>query len=56
MAQKKTDSVTYRTDPVLKAALTQAANERKWTISFLSEEIVRNWLNEHYPELMNPEE
>lgn len=56
MTQKKTESITYRTDLTLKAALTQAADERKWTISFLSEEIIRDWLNEHYPELMNDQE
>lgn len=50
---KKTESITYRTDNALKNALTKIAEEKKWTISFLSEEIIREWLLEHYPDLMN---
>ena len=52
---KKTESITYRTDNALKNALTKIAEEKKWTISFLSEEIIREWLLEHYPELMQEE-
>ena len=52
---KKTESITYRTDNALKNALTKIAEEKKWTISFLSEEIIREWLQEHYPELMQEE-
>lgn len=55
MALKKIESVTYRTDPVLKKALTVIATEKKWTISQLSEEIIREWLHEKRPELL-PEE
>ncbi|MBP3672260.1 MAG: hypothetical protein J6J18_00360 [Oscillospiraceae bacterium] len=56
MALKKTESVTYRTDPVIKSALTQIATEKKWTISLLSEEIIREWLQEKHPELLPGEE
>ena len=52
MALKKTESVTYRTDPVVKAALNAIAAEKKWTISQLSEEIIREWLVEKHPELL----
>lgn len=53
---KKTESVTYRTDTVIKKTLLKIAAEKKWTISQLSEEIIREWLQEKYPELMNEEE
>ena len=52
---KKTESITYRTDPDLKDALVRIANEKKWTISQLSEEIIRDWLQEKRPELLNQE-
>lgn len=52
---KKTESITYRTDPDLKDALVRIANEKKWTLSQLSEEIIRNWLQEKRPELLNKE-
>ena len=52
MALKKTESVTYRTDAVVKEALTKIAAERKWTISLLSEEIIKEWLEEKHPELI----
>ncbi len=41
---KKTESITYRTDPETKAALLEIAAEKKWSISQLSEEIVKEWL------------
>ena len=49
---KKTESLTYRTDMKVKSALLQIAKEKKWTISQLSEEIIRQWLEEKYPDLM----
>ena len=52
---KKTESITYRTDPAVKDALTRIASEKKWTLSQLSEEIIREWLQEKPPELMNQE-
>ena len=51
MELKKTESVTYRTDKEIKSILNQIAAEKKWTISQLTEEIVREWLREHRPEL-----
>lgn len=56
MALKKTESVTYRTDKNIKAALSKLASEKKWTISLLSEEIIRQWLQEKHPELLPDEE
>ena len=53
---KKTESITYRTDIVVKAALSKVADEKKWTISQLSEIIVKEWLQEKHPELMPKEE
>ena len=53
---KKTESVTYRTDTVLKSALQVIAGEKKWTISQLSEEIIREWLEEKHPDLLHTEE
>ena len=49
---KKTQYITYRTDTKIKEILTKIAAEKKWTVSFLSEEIIREWLNEKHPELM----
>ena len=52
---KKTEPVTYRTDIVTKNILMQIAAEKKWSISQLSEEIIKEWLREKRPDLM-PEE
>ena len=53
---KKTEAITYRTDMVVKAALNTIAAEKKWSISQLSEEIIKQWLEEHRPELLKKEE
>ena len=53
---KKTEAITYRTDTVIKAALTAIAAEKKWSISQLSEEIIKQWLEEHRPDLLKQEE
>ena len=53
---KKTESVTYRTDQTIKTALLKIAAEKKWTISQLSEEIIKEWLQEKHPELISTEE
>ena len=53
---KKTESVTYRTDIALKNALKVIATEKKWSISQLSEEIIREWLEEKHPELLHQEQ
>ncbi len=55
MALKKTEAVTYRTDVVVKNALLKIAAEKKWSISQLSEEIIRQWLQEKRPELLEEE-
>lgn len=56
MSLKKTESITYRTDTELKEALIKLAAEKKWTISMLSEEIIREWLTGHRPDLLLPQE
>ena len=53
MALKKTETITYRTDVELKAALTQISNEKKWSISQVTEEILREWLSEKRPDLLS---
>ena len=52
---KKTVTITYRTDVVIKSALSAIAAEKKWSISQLTEEIIREWLAEKHPELLNEE-
>ena len=49
---KKTEYITYRTDQQIKTILTKIAAEKKWSISQLSEEIIREWLEEKHPELL----
>jgi len=44
---KKTESVTYRTDTATKDILLQIAGEKKWTISQLSEEIIKEWFQKN---------
>ena len=55
MALKKTESITYRTDKQVRTALNVVAEEKKWSVSQLSEEIIRQWLTEKRPELLNEE-
>ncbi len=55
IALKKTESVTYRTDMETKKALLKIAAEKKWTISMLSEEIIKEWIQEKRPELLKEE-
>ena len=43
---KKTEFITFRTSAEAKAALEQYASEKKWTISFLVEQIVADWLQD----------
>lgn len=52
---KKTEYITYRTDTQIRRALTQIAAEKKWSLSQLSEEIIREWLEDKHPELMREE-
>ena len=53
---KKTEAITYRTDVMIKAALQKIAAEKKWSISQLSEEIIKEWLLEKRPELLPKED
>ena len=50
ISMKKSEYITLRTDKSTKDALAQLAAEKKWTISFLVEEIVKEWLEEHTEE------
>ena len=52
---KKTEPVTYRTDKKTKDILAKIAAEKKWSISQLSEEIIKEWLQEKRPELLETE-
>lgn len=42
---KKTEYISFRTDQETKKALEQIAIEKKWSISQLSEEIIKEWLS-----------
>jgi len=52
---KKTEYITYRTSAKIRAILKQISDEKKWTISQLSEEIIKEWLQEKHPEMMQEE-
>ena len=52
---KRTEYITYRTDKKTKDILAQIAAEKKWSISQLSEEIIKEWLQEKRPELLEQE-
>lgn len=41
---KKTEFISFRTDQETKNALAQIAAEKKWSISQLCEEIIKEWL------------
>ena len=43
---KKTEFITFRTNQETKQALEQVAAEKKWTISFLVEDIIAPWLRQ----------
>lgn len=49
---KRTEYITYRTDQITKSVLAKIAAEKKWSISQLSEEIIKEWLLEKHPELL----
>ena len=52
---KKTEYITYRTDIKIRNILKKLSDEKKWSLSQLSEEIIREWLTEKYPELLRDE-
>lgn len=43
---KKTEFITFRTSVDVKRILQKLADEKKWSISQLSEEIIKEWLVE----------
>jgi len=49
---KKTEYITYRTTAKIQSILRKIAAEKKWSISQLTEEIVKDWLRIKHPELM----
>ena len=53
---KRTEYITYRTDQITKSILEQIAAEKKWSISQLSEEIIKEWLAEKRPDLLKNKE
>lgn len=46
---KKTEFISFRTGKETKDILAQLAKEKKWSISQLSEEIIKQWLEEKLP-------
>ena len=44
--EKRSEFISYRTDKCTKQILEQIAAERKWSISQLTEEIVKEWLQD----------
>lgn len=44
--EKKTEYITFRTDSATKAVLENLSEEKKWSISQLVEEIVKDWLQQ----------
>ena len=53
---KKTEFITFRTSVDVKQILQKLADEKKWSISQLSEEIIKEWLAEKRPDLMKSEQ
>lgn len=44
---KKTEYISFRTDPEVKKALEELATNKKWTVSFVVEEIIKDWLKDN---------
>ena len=55
MFMKKTEYITYRTTARILAILKKLAANKKWSVSQLTEEIVKEWLQKNFPELMEEE-
>lgn len=53
---KKTEYITYRTDKATKDILSSLAQEKRWSISQLTEIIIQEWLTEKHPELLSANE
>ena len=41
---KKSEYISFRTDPATREVLEELAAEKKWTVSFIVEQIIKNWL------------
>jgi len=50
MLMKKTEYITYRTTTDIRKILMELADDKKWSLSQLTEEIVKDWLQARYPE------
>ena len=48
--EKRSEHISYRTDKCTKEILEQIATERKWTVSQLTEEIIKEWLQKRKEE------
>jgi uncharacterized protein (DUF1778 family) len=44
---KKTEYITFRTDASTRAILEEYAAEKKWSISFVVEEIIQEWIKQN---------
>ena len=44
---KKTENISFRTDSATKEILNAYAQEKKWSISLLVEDIVQQWIAEN---------
>ena len=47
---KKTEFISFRADQATKEKLVKIAEEKKWSISFVVEQIVQQWFEEHTEE------
>ena len=50
MLMKKTEYITYRTTTDIRKILMELADDKKWSLSQLTEEIEKDWLQARYPE------
>lgn len=44
---KKLELISFRTDLEVRQALEKIAAEKKWTLSFVIEEIIKDWLKDN---------
>ena len=47
---KKTEFISVRTDAETKAVLEKIAEEKKWSISLLVDDIIQKWMDENIRE------
>jgi len=53
---KKTEFITFRTDAKTKAILEKVADEKKWSISQLSAQIIQQWITDNGLQSENAEQ